>query len=139
MQNGEEPSLAPLVHCGVRFPDFDHCALTHLVVLAYVVNTEEISFGNTRLSGTIPNELWLASENLNLLSMPNSEIQGTLSSDIGLATNLQILNFVNTNLHGTIPSEIGLLSNSLEWLQLASTNISGTIPSELGLVTGLST
>ena len=101
-------------------------------------STAEFRLGNTDLSGTIPEEFWLAGGDMQVLSMANTNIAGTLSTNIGQLTNLHIFNLINTEIGGSIPTEIGKLSNSLEWLQLAHTSITGSIPSELGLVTGLS-
>ena len=107
----------------------------HAVAALFIA---EFRVGNTDLSGTIPEEFWLAGGDMQVLSMPNTDIAGTLSTHIGQLTNLHIFNLINTEIGGSIPTEIGKLSNSLEWLQLAHTSITGSFPSELGLVTGLS-
>jgi len=65
------------------------------------------------------------------LSLNNNNLDGALSTDIGLLSYIKYLRmYNNANLSGTIPSEIGALK-SLTSLDMYSNALSGSIPSEL--------
>jgi len=61
---------------------------------------------------------------------------GTISSYVGLLSQIQSLNLNNNALGGIIPSEIGLLSQ-LQQLNLQENDLSGKIPSQIGLLSNL--
>jgi hypothetical protein len=88
------------------------------------------------LTGPIPSELGLLSNNLNLLDFSSSKLTGTLPSSITLLSNLKFLNFMSNSISGAIPSQLGILTK-LTTLNLQMTAMSGRIPSELGLLTEL--
>eukprot|EP00797_Seminavis_robusta_P011571 Sro187_g080991.2 (558) ;mRNA; r:67675-69602 len=91
-----------------------------------------LSFFGNKLDGTIPPELSLLSEDLELLEVPgNLELKGQIPTEIGLLTKLTELQTFNTELSGEIPTELGLLSDLRE-LGLGGTGICGTVPTELG-------
>ena len=97
---------------------------------------EEFSASETRLSGSIPVELYRMST-LQLFVAGGNYLSGTLLPEIKHLSSLSIFNLVNSKISGTIPTEIGDLSN-LEWLQLAhNMGIRGTIPTELKRLTNL--
>ena len=89
------------------------------------------------LSGTIPSELGDLS-NLQILWLFSNSLSGTLPSELGSLSNLGYLDLYNNSLSGTIPSELGDLSN-LQILYLNSNSLSGTIPSWLGSLSKLLT
>mmetsp|Transcript_4218 Transcript_4218/g.9517 ORF Transcript_4218/g.9517 Transcript_4218/m.9517 type:complete len:138 (-) Transcript_4218:153-566(-) len=63
--------------------------------------------------------------------------EGTISTEVGLLTNLVILDLSkNSPLGGAIPSQIGDLS-SLTSLELAENDLSGPMPTEIGRLTNL--
>lgn len=74
-----------------------------------------------------------------MLELANTQLTGTIPSDLGKCLSLIDLNiFSNGLLEGVIPSELGNLS-SLETLQLAATKVDGQIPSDLGNLDSLKT
>jgi len=81
------------------------------------------------LSGSIPSELGSLS-NLQILDLGNSDLSGSIPSELGSLSNLQMLNLANSDLSGSIPSELGSLSN-LQILDLANSDLSGTIPNSI--------
>lgn len=60
------------------------------------------------------------------------ELTGTISTELGLLTNLEELSLRNTRIGGTIPSELGRFTSTDFWLlNLADMALTGTIPMEL--------
>mmetsp|Transcript_2917 Transcript_2917/g.6491 ORF Transcript_2917/g.6491 Transcript_2917/m.6491 type:complete len:142 (+) Transcript_2917:122-547(+) len=80
--------------------------------------------------------MWML-RNLNNLFLTGIGFEGTIPTEVGLLTNLVNLNLrENSPLGGTIPSELGDLSR-LEFLNLSTNKLSGSMPSELGRLTNL--
>jgi Leucine-rich repeat (LRR) protein len=66
------------------------------------------------------------------LQLSDNEFSGTLSTEIGLVTEIERIRLDQNNLSGSIPTEIGLLDN-LRILSLAQNNqVKGFIPTEMG-------
>ena len=105
-------------------PDFDP-------IMGSSLSTLHLSFN--LFEGTIPASLF------NLTSLRGLDlgvmdgIYGTIPSEIGRLSQLNILNMAWMNLHGTIPTEIGQLRD-LDNLGLSDNSLSGTLPSEIGLL-----
>jgi hypothetical protein len=73
------------------------------------------------------------------LSLAHNELNGTLSAELALLTDLQALELSENSLRGTIPSELGNLTR-LQTLVLEGNALTGSLPTELGqlsLLTGL--
>jgi hypothetical protein len=62
---------------------------------------------------------------------------GSLISEVGLLTNLQLLALDHNHFSGSIPSQLGALSMLRESLDLRSNRFSGTIPTELAQVNSM--
>lgn len=89
------------------------------------------------LIGSIPTEIYAAMPKLNTLFIHNCDsLEGTLPTELGLATSLQRIYFGDTEIRGTIPTEIGLLTNLLD-LNGVTSHITGTIPTEIGQMAAL--
>ena len=90
------------------------------------------------LAGTLPLELyWLTALRTmdfadNAKTGEKSKLTGSISSHIGLLTNLEALNLPLNSFTGTLPTELGLLSNTLSGGVLNSNSFEGTLPTELG-------
>ena len=84
------------------------------------------------LIGTLPPEIYMLTSLQSLSLMLNPDLQGTLSSQIGLlAPNLEGLQLSKAlGGGGTIPSEIGLLTQ-LKHLGFSSNQLKGSVPAEL--------
>jgi len=87
------------------------------------------------LSGSLPSELGLLTD-LQILRLASNALSGSLPSELGLLTDLQVLRFNHNTLSGNLPSELGLFEN-LQRLYLDSNSLVGSIPSELELLTSL--
>jgi hypothetical protein len=88
------------------------------------------------LRGTIPSEIGLLTK-LQILDFAGCPLlTGAIPSEMGLLTNLRHLNLSDNNFNGTLPSFLGGMA-SLEKLNLNSNPLTGTMPSEVGLLTRL--
>lgn len=65
-----------------------------------------------------------------------NNLAGTIRSDLGSLSSLQVLDLAGNDLTGPIPPDLGDLS-SLQLLNLSDNNLTGTIPSELGNLSSL--
>ena len=101
--------------------------------LCLLSSLRSISIGDNLLMGSIPSEVGCLTH-LQILTFPNTTLTG-LPTEIGQLSNLIVLVTVNNTLDATIPSEIGQLP--LFWLGLSNAGINGAIPSEIGLSTML--
>lgn len=102
---------------------------------------ERLWLPGNRLNGTLPEELYALMDLKSIDLFSNLALQGTISTQIGVLTNMDKLSFMMTGLTGTLPSEIGHLSD-LSILYLASGDhfpltLSGTIPREIYQLTKL--
>ena len=90
---------------------------------------------NSQLTGTIPSELGKLSS-LQVLSLHHNQLTGTIPPELGGLSNLQQLYLNNNQLTGAIPSELGSLQH-LTSLWLSNNQLTGGIPSELGSLSNL--
>lgn len=92
-----------------------------------------------QLSGTLPSQLGLLT-NLNVFAFGTNSLSGTLPTHLGLLTNLNAhsdgLGCGTNYISGTIPTQLGLLT-ALPKLGLMTNALTGTVPSELGAMTKL--
>ena len=95
----------------------------------------ELQLWENNLSGTVPSDLGNLSH-LNLLALQDNQITGTIPLGLGSLSNLRELVISSNQLTGAIPSEFGNLSN-LTILDLDSNQLSGEIPSVLGNLSSL--
>jgi Leucine rich repeat len=95
-------------------------------------NMRSIQLDSNLLSGSIPESIY--SSKLEILSLWDNQISGSLSNKIGRCAELNYLDLSTNDLTGTIPSAIRSLSN-LEGLYLDQNAFTGTIPSDMGLLT----
>mmetsp|Transcript_28035 Transcript_28035/g.78619 ORF Transcript_28035/g.78619 Transcript_28035/m.78619 type:complete len:1735 (+) Transcript_28035:155-5359(+) len=91
-----------------------------------------------RLVGTIPPLVLEASANLVELALDENLLRGEIPATIGQAQNLEILDVGYNGLNGTLPSEIGSLG-SLTRLVVTENDITGIIPGELSNLQGMET
>jgi len=90
-----------------------------------------IDLNNKDLSGTIPSELGDLS-NLQVLRLDNNSLTGTLPSELGnLRENLRVLHLDHNNLSGELPPELSYLKNAQD-VEVDQNSLSGTLPSEYG-------
>mmetsp|Transcript_12711 Transcript_12711/g.16058 ORF Transcript_12711/g.16058 Transcript_12711/m.16058 type:complete len:406 (+) Transcript_12711:84-1301(+) len=80
----------------------------------------------TNLQGSIPSEIGLL-DGLKTLNLDSNGISGTIPSTISRLTNLTSLSFEYNRLTGKIPSKLSKLTNLAE-LKLNHNDLSGTVP-----------
>ncbi|CAB9498913.1 STYKc [Seminavis robusta] len=87
---------------------------------------------NLGLSSSIPSEIF-SLHNLFYFSLANAHgMYGTLATEIGLMSSLEVLNLIDAGMSGSLPTEFGRLSN-LHIVNLAGNpDLGGSLPSELG-------
>jgi hypothetical protein len=87
----------------------------------------ELHVCNTMLEGTIPEELYAKATGLSRLNLDGCQFFGTISTMIGLLTNLVGLSIAGNNFHGKLPEELSAAS-SLAHVRLNGNNFAGTFP-----------
>lgn len=94
-----------------------------------LTNLQDLTVGATSVRGGVESGIrrLTALTALNLYGMLN--LNGTVASEIGLLTNLEILSASYSGLASTLPTQIGLLTK-LASLELAECNFVGSIPTE---------
>ena len=90
------------------------------------------------LYGTIPTENGLLTS-LEILNLDNNNLIGTIPTELCQLTNLQYLNLGRNRLTGNLPTEIGQLSDLETFLVNRNPEISGSIPSTITQLTSLRT
>ncbi|XP_028785288.1 MDIS1-interacting receptor like kinase 2-like [Neltuma alba] len=100
------------------------------------MNLTNLVLGQNSLSGSIPEEIGMLSNLLQLDLSNNSMLSGRIPSSIGNLNRLQELYIVSCNLSGPIPNEIGKL-DSLATINLESNKLYGPIPPSMGNLIGL--
>ena len=97
---------------------------------------ELLSMGDSHVSGTLPTQLrcWT---NLTTLSWSVAPLSGTLPADFRAVTALSYLNLGDNRLSGTLPMELTELA-SLTGLAIDTNALSGTLPTSLARLTALS-
>lgn len=92
---------------------------------------------NNKFQGTIPTEIGLLGPHLSFLHLgSNSDLTGTMPTQLGRLTEVRRLQLCFTSLHGPIPTELSQLS-VLDELDFSDTPLHTTVPSQLGRLSGL--
>ena len=95
----------------------------------------ELDLSENDLNGTIPSELGYLTY-LEVLYLSENQLSGTIPPALGILSHLIELGLWSNELTGTIPPELGRLAN-LEVMYLGDNELSGTIPTELGNLANL--
>ena len=95
-----------------------------------------VDLGYNSLSGTITSQIGLNTQ-LTQLALLFNHLTGTIPTSIGLLTELNYQLYLGGNsLQGLLPSEIGMLSKLLD-LSVNNNTLSGSLPSALGAMSKL--
>ena len=95
---------------------------------------------NIAYQGTISSSIGLLTAltylKIHQFSNGRSPLKGTLPTQLGLLTNMNILSITLTSIDGTIPSQLGRLA-ALESAFFGANRLEGQIPSQIGQLTSL--
>ncbi|KAJ0780946.1 putative protein kinase RLK-Pelle-LRR-VIII-1 family [Helianthus annuus] len=95
--------------------------------LDLLFNTRHFHFGNNRLSGEIPPQLFNSKMTLIHVLFEDNQLTGTIPSTLGLAQKLEVLRLDRNLLSGKIPSSINNLK-LLKQLYLSNNKLDGPLP-----------
>ena len=105
--------------------------------LGLLTKIKEIDVKATNLGGSIPEEMFVELcarmdefDVSNRFDISSCQFEGTISTNIGLCTNMEWLLLYDNNLSGTIPSEVALMTN-LARFDVSGNNLMGTMPDEI--------
>ena len=90
---------------------------------------------NPGMNGTISSSIGVLS-NLRKVFISNSKLKGTIPSQVGLLTNLDVIVIGTSKVESRIPTEIGLLTNA-NIINIYALSLYGRLPSEIGKLTKL--
>ncbi|KAI7726001.1 hypothetical protein M8C21_015256 [Ambrosia artemisiifolia] len=95
--------------------------------LDLLFNTRHFHFGNNRLSGEIPSQLFNSKMTLIHVLFEDNQLTGTIPLTLGLVQKLEVLRLDSNLLSGMIPSSINNLK-LLKQLYLSNNKFEGTLP-----------
>uniref|UniRef100_A0A1J3E8C4 non-specific serine/threonine protein kinase n=1 Tax=Noccaea caerulescens TaxID=107243 RepID=A0A1J3E8C4_NOCCA len=101
---------------------------TSLPGLDMLLEARHFHFGNNKLSGVIPKELFSSKMNLIHVLFDGNEFTGSVPDTLGLVKNLTVLRLDRNKLTGDIPSSLNNLT-TLSELYLSNNRFSGSLPS----------
>ncbi|KAJ9177303.1 hypothetical protein P3X46_012537 [Hevea brasiliensis] len=96
-----------------------------------------LSLPNSQLLGSIPSDLGMI-QHLQNLDLSNNSLNGSLPFSLFNASQLRSLDLSNNMISGELPETIGTLQN-LEFLNLSDNALAGTLPSSLPTLHNLTT
>jgi hypothetical protein len=88
------------------------------------------------LNGTLPSELAILSNSLNIINLRSNQISGEVPSSLQVLVELETLDLSSNSFKGTIPLELFDATN-LRQLSLFENNLISTLPSQVGQLTML--
>jgi hypothetical protein len=96
-----------------------------------LLSLTSFEISENKLHGEIPEVVWNSWQELSSLLLFNNVLNGTLSTTIGLLTDLEDFRGQNNQFSGSIPSELGELQQLL-YFAVSDNMLQGSLPSELG-------
>ncbi|GAB2227159.1 hypothetical protein Droror1_Dr00008971 [Drosera rotundifolia] len=100
--------------------------------LDLLVNAKHFHFGQNKLSGTIPADVFSSRMTLIHALFDNNLLTGSIPSTLGLVQTLEAVRFDRNLLDGTVPSNINNLTN-LNELLLSNNKLQGSLPDLSGM------
>jgi hypothetical protein len=92
--------------------------------------------GTNMMQGNLPGSVGSLADSLQVLTLHENRISGSIPSGIGNLTNLVFLRMEQNNFVGNLPSAIGNIAN-LTFLSLSRNELSGPIPLSIGRLSEL--
>ncbi|CAB9517526.1 Leucine Rich Repeat [Seminavis robusta] len=116
----------------MRRIDIDDNAITGTIATEFGLfkNLTMAWMNGSRFTGTLPGSIFESWGQVTFLKINNNNLEGSLPSQLGLLTSLELLWLFQNRFSGSIPSELGLLSNVTE-LFLHDNNLTGGVPESL--------
>jgi Leucine-rich repeat (LRR) protein len=108
------------------------------IELSFLTNLKQLQLGGNLFNGTIPDFIFSSFSNLELLTLQDNFLSGSLSFSIGNLQNLIGIALSVNQLTSTLPSSIGSMK-SLVSLDLKYNYFNGSIPKTIGLLSNLTT
>jgi hypothetical protein len=97
----------------------------------------ELDLRENNLFGTLPPEVTMLSDTLQLLRLPQNALGGTLPAMLYELSMLEHLDLSANALGGSLPTELGLFDGALTHLTVFNNFIASTIPEDLGRLSNL--
>lgn len=97
----------------------------------------KIDLSQSELLGTLPSEV-IQLAHLQHLDLNDNSLQGTIPTEYGKISRLRHLDLSDNHFKGSVPSQLGMLSHTLEELWLEKNGLSGSIHHSLTKLSHLS-
>ncbi|KAK2444377.1 leucine-rich repeat receptor protein kinase HPCA1 [Trifolium repens] len=94
--------------------------------------TRHFGFGNNKLSGNIPTQIFSSEMSLTHLHFESNQFTGSIPSTLGLVQKLEVVRLNNNSLSGPLPQNIHNLTKVKE-LYLSTNRLSGSLPNLTGM------
>jgi hypothetical protein len=98
-----------------------------------LTNITNLQLHLNSISGSLPSDLGIMTD-MELLSLSENSLVGILPSELGLMTKLKVLSLNYNSFSGSLPSEMGRMMDMTD-LGIYENSLVGLLPSELGRMT----
>lgn len=100
--------------------------------LDMLLHTKHFHFGQNRLSGTIPSQLFSSEMHLIHVLFDNNQLTGSIPSTLGLVQSLEVVRFDTNFLSSAVPGNLNNLT-SVQELLLSNNRLTGPFPNLAGM------
>ncbi|GAA0154109.1 transmembrane signal receptor [Lithospermum erythrorhizon] len=100
--------------------------------LDMLLKTKHFHFGNNRLTGEIPAQLFTSNMSLIHLLLENNLLSGSIPDTVGLVSHLEVVRLDNNSFSGSVPATLNKLTNVTE-LFLSNNRLTGNLPNLTGM------
>jgi Leucine-rich repeat (LRR) protein len=118
---------------GVVYAHFWNNQLTGTVPKSYgnLSDIRSMYIQDNALSGTFTEEIWGAWREIEILELSENQLEGTISSSVGVLTSLTQLGMSMNHFSGPLPTQLGMLSDML-YMRMGDNFLTSSIPTEIG-------
>ncbi|RDX61260.1 putative leucine-rich repeat receptor-like protein kinase, partial [Mucuna pruriens] len=121
--------MPSLTHLALDINDFTSSEFPSFILECQ--NLTYLDISQNSWTGTIPESMYSNLGKLEYLNLTNCGLEGKLSSNFSMLSNLKELRIGNNMFNASVPSEIGFISG-LQILELNNISAHGKIPSSIG-------